>query len=105
MVEEISGEELLDLVKKNKMVVVDIYADWCYPCKILSPIIEEVSKEYKNIKFVKINVDENTEIAQLYDVKSIPTLLYFQNGNLVNRTVGALPKTKIKEIIEKTFSL
>ncbi|MFH8038807.1 MAG: thioredoxin [Candidatus Aenigmatarchaeota archaeon] len=105
MVEEISGEELLDLVKRNKMVIVDIYADWCPPCKALSPIIEEVSKEYKDVKFVKINVDENREIAHLYDVQSIPTLLYFQNGNLVNRTVGALPKAKIKEIIEKTFNL
>lgn len=103
MIEEISEKEFNEKINENKKVIVDMYADWCYPCKILKPILEELSKEYKEIKFLKVNVDENMELANKFSVTSIPTLLFFKNSKLVNRIVGAYPKSKLKEVIENTF--
>ena len=99
VIEEISEEKFSKIVESNELVIVDMYADWCYPCKVLSPIIEELSKEFKKVKFIKVNVDQNTNLALKFNVSSIPTLLFFKRGELVNRIVGALSKSKLKEII------
>ena len=73
----------------------DFYADWCGPCKMLSPVVEEVAQENSNIKVVKINVDESQEIAVKYQVMSIPTLVVIKNGNEVTRSVGVVSKSQI----------
>jgi len=99
--EEITDKEFEETIKNNKKVIVDVYADWCYPCKILSPILEELSKKYKEIKFVKLNADNNIYTVEKFKIRSIPTLLYFKEGKLVNITVGALPKQYLEEEIEK----
>jgi len=82
-------KEVLD---EKGFVFVDFYADWCGPCKITSPIIEELTKEIKDIKFIKVNVDENSELASTYQVFSIPTFMIFKDGKVVHQFVGAMGK-------------
>lgn len=82
-------KEVLD---QKGLVFVDFYADWCGPCKMTGPIIDELSNEVKNIKFVKVNVDENQELASTYQVFSIPTFMIFKNGQVAHQFVGAMGK-------------
>lgn len=89
-----------EVLKEDKTVLIDFYADWCGPCKMLSPIIEETAREIENIKFVKINVDEATQIAIDYDVMSIPTLVVIKNGKEIDRSVGLIDKQEIIEMIK-----
>ncbi len=85
-----------EVLKSNLPVIVDFWAEWCGPCKMLSPILEELSDEMKNeINVVKINLDENQDLAMKYSIRSIPTLLLFKEGNLVDTKVGLLPKSEI----------
>lgn len=92
-------------VKKSKEpVVVDFWAEWCGPCRIFSPIIEDVSKEYKGkVKFGKLNTDENQEIAGEYNIMSIPTVLLFEKGQVKAMSVGALPKESFKKWLDKNL--
>jgi len=82
-------------------VFVDFYADWCGPCKMTSPIIEELSEEMKDISFTKVNVDENQELAGQYSVFSIPTFIIFKDGKPAHQFVGAMGKEKFIEEIKK----
>lgn len=89
------GEEVL---KSEKMVLVDFYADWCGPCRMMSPIIDEIAEELKeSVKVGKINVDENQELAIKYDVMSIPTIIIFKNGMPVKTFLGVTDKNEILE--------
>lgn len=84
------------------VVVVDLWAPWCGPCKMIAPILEELEQELGDqAKILKLNVDENQETAKNYDVMSIPTLLVFKNGTLVDKTVGFQPKEAFKALIDK----
>ena len=87
MVKQINGDELKEVIKEGKTVV-DLFATWCGPCKMLSPILDEISDEITTTKFYKIDVDDNEDIAREYNVMSIPTVLVFQNGELTNTIVG-----------------
>jgi thioredoxin 1 len=99
---EISDGEFEEVVQKNRVVVVDFWAPWCPPCRALAPIVEELSKEYEGrAVLAKINVDQNRAKANEYGIRSIPTLLFFKEGKLVDRQVGAVPKRVIQEKIEK----
>ena len=89
-----------EVLEESKTVLVDFYADWCGPCKMLSPIIEEVAKENEDAKFVKINVDEAQELAIEYDIMSIPTIVVIKDGKEVNRTVGLVDKTEIRAMLK-----
>ncbi len=101
MVKKINGNEFQNEVLNGKGVaLVDLFADWCMPCQMIAPIIEEISNEKADVKFFKINVDETPEVAIKYGVSSIPTLLIFKNGELVNKAVGAYPKEKIIKLLE-----
>ena len=85
-------------------VVVDFWAEWCMPCHMISPIVEEIAKEYEGkIKAGKLNVDENPDVAGKYRVMGIPTLLFFNGGEVVDRIVGVVPKKVIEDKIEKTL--
>ena len=85
-----------EVLKSNLPVIVDFWAEWCGPCKMLTPILEELSHEMKNeINVVKVNLDENQDLAMKYSIRSIPTLLLFKEGNLVDTKVGLLPKNEI----------
>jgi thioredoxin 1 len=99
---EISDAEFDDLVGKNRIVVIDFWAPWCPPCRAIAPILEELSREYEGkVVMAKINVDQNREKAEEYGIRSIPTLLFFKEGKLIDRQIGAVPKRIIQEKIEK----
>ena len=85
-----------EVLKSSLPVIVDFWAEWCGPCKMLTPILEELSNEMKNeINVVKVNLDENQDLAMKYSIRSIPTLLLFKEGNLIDTKVGLLPKSEI----------
>ncbi|MDF2870738.1 MAG: thioredoxin [Anaerocolumna sp.] len=90
-----------EVLKDDKVVLVDLYADWCGPCKMLSPTVEAIAEEEKEVKVGKLNVDENSDIAAEYGVRSIPTLLIFKNGELKEKSVGVQTKAQIKELLKK----
>mgnify|MGYP004536307891 FL=1 len=98
MIKHYSKEDDFNEIIKSK-VLVDFYADWCGPCKMLAMEIEKVASEI-DIDIVKVNVDEEEDIARKYGVMSIPTLILFENGQELKKTIGFMPKDKIKEFIE-----
>lgn len=85
------------------LVVVDFYADWCGPCQMLKPILEKISEERSDVKIVKVNVDDSRELAQEYGIFSIPTVLLFKGGNIVDKFVGLKSKDSVIEIINKNL--
>ena len=96
MVKEINSENFNQEISKGK-VLVDIWAPWCGPCRVISPIIEELSNEMKDIKFYKLDVDKSPDIASQYDVMGIPTLILFKDGKEVKRIVGLKSKEDLKK--------
>lgn len=89
-----------EVIKCEKTVLVDFYAEWCGPCKMLSPIIDEIAKENPDIKVVKVNVDEAQDLAMRYQVMSIPTLVIIKNGQQINKSVGLRDKEEIINMIK-----
>ena len=90
-----------EVLNSDKKVLIDFYADWCGPCKMVSPIVAEIGQENKNIKVVKINIDDEKELTKKYKITSIPTLVVIKNGKEITRGIGALSKQKILELISK----
>ena len=89
-----------EVINCKKPVLIDFYADWCPPCKKLSPIVEKVANENSNVKFVKINIDDEEELANKYNISSIPTLLLIKNGEEIERSVGLISKTQVENLIK-----
>lgn len=90
-----------EVLNSDKKVLIDFYADWCGPCKMVSPIVAEIGQENKNIKVVKINIDDEKELTKKYKITSIPTLVVIKNGKEITRGIGALSKQRILELISK----
>lgn len=86
---------------KDGLVLIDFYAEWCGPCKMLSPVLEQINKEHKDVKVVKVNIDDSRSIASYYQIQSIPTLVLLKDGEFIQRMIGFNPKKKIEEFIEK----
>ncbi|MFN3604139.1 MAG: thioredoxin [Leptonema sp. (in: bacteria)] len=99
-VKEITDDSFTEETSKG-LVVVDFWAEWCGPCKILSPIVEELSNEMSNVQFKKINVDENMEVANSLGITAIPTLVIYKDGHPIDKIIGLLPKVHLKKTIEK----
>lgn len=97
---EINEKNFDELIKEDGVMVIDFWASWCMPCLALKPVIEEIEKEMRGIKFGSVNVDENIELARMFRVTSIPTLIILINGREHDRIVGYLPKEEIMERIE-----
>jgi len=95
---EITDQEFNEIINNShKLVVVDFFAEWCMPCLILSPVIEELAEQMKEVKFVKINVDDNREISEKYKIINLPCLIVFKDGKEVDRIIGSRTGEEIEE--------
>jgi thioredoxin len=105
MTKKVTDSSFRSEVKNSKIpVLVDFYADWCAPCKTVSPVIDKLSREFQGkIKVVKINIQDNQRVAQEYGVRSIPTVSIFKNGKSVASLIGAYPKTEYVKLIKKVL--
>lgn len=88
-----------EVVKSDKPILIDFWAEWCGPCRMVSPVIDEIAEENDDIKVCKINVDNEPELAQAFGIMSIPTLVIMKNGKVVNKATGAMPKEQILELL------
>ena len=96
-----NNENFKELTQGNELVVVDFFATWCGPCKMFGPILEEVANQYENgVKFAKIDIDENDELAMQYNIQAVPTILFLKNGTEIERHAGLMSKAELEEKIE-----
>ena len=98
---EITDSNVNEFMAEGKPVVIDFWAPWCGPCKMVGPLIEELAEQYKDqVTIGKCDVDENADLPAQYGIRNIPTILFFKNGELTDKLVGAVPKAKIEEKIK-----
>ena len=95
----INKDKLNEIKALNKPILIDFYANWCGPCKMLSPIIDEIAEERDDIIVAKVNVDDESELAEEFGVFSIPTLVVIKNGEIVHQSAGARPKAQILQLL------
>lgn len=88
-----------EVLQSEKPVLVDFYADWCGPCQMMGPVVEEIANEVNDAKVCKINIDEQMSIAQKYGVMSIPTFIVFKNGDIADKKMGAMPKSAVLSML------
>ena len=94
-----------EVIKSDTPVLVDFWADWCAPCKMIAPLVEELAEEYEGqVKFAKLDVDSNPKTAMTYGVRGIPTLLIFSDGQPVKQVVGAVPKSVLKKNLDEALA-
>jgi len=96
----VTDADFQDTLQNNNLVLVDFWAPWCGPCRMVAPVLEEIASENSNVVIAKMNTDENPNTASQHGIMSIPTMMIFKNGELVDRLVGALPKPAIMEKLQ-----
>jgi thioredoxin 1 len=101
---ELNDNNFEEIINNTPQLIVDFYADWCQPCKIVGPILEELSLDKPNIVFTKCNVDKNPGVAIKYQIRSIPTIMYFKDGKLIESQLGANPKQVFENRINLLYS-
>ena len=89
-----------EVMETEKVVVIDFWATWCGPCKMMAPVVEEVAKDYPDVKVCKVNVDEEPELSNAFKIVSIPTIVIIKNGEIIDSVVGYRPKEDIEKIIK-----
>lgn len=101
MVKHINKDEFeKEVINEEGVVVVDFFATWCGPCKMLAPVFESVSEELNDAKFVKVDIDESLELAQKFGISTVPTMMIFKDGKVVDTLVGFMPKDSLKAKVE-----
>ena len=93
-----------EVIESETPVLVDFWAPWCGPCRVIAPSLEEINEEQDNLRVVKLNVDDNQQTAAKYDVMSIPTLIVFKNGEVATKIIGALPKKRLVQELEPALA-
>lgn len=103
---KISEKEFRDIINNEQgLVLIDFYADWCLPCKYLSQVLEKLEKEFKDIRFYKVNVEEARDLVVEYRISSIPTVLFFSKGKVVSGFVGAIPENDVRYEIKRILNV
>ncbi len=98
---DVTDDKLEEMVRRESVVVVDFWAPWCQPCKVISPIVEELAEVYPDgAAFAKINIDDNPRSPVKYGIMGVPTLLFFRGGEVVDRIVGVVPRSKIEAVLK-----
>ena len=101
MAKEFTDSNIKDIINSGKPVVIDFWAEWCGPCRMVSPLVEELAEEFDGkVEIGKLNVDENVDTPNEYGIRNIPTILFFKDGKLVDKQVGAAPKAALKSKVE-----
>ncbi|MDY4676958.1 MAG: thioredoxin [Candidatus Borkfalkiaceae bacterium] len=100
MIKELTTENFKEEVASEQKTLVDFWAPWCGPCKMLSPIVDEIAETATDFKVGKVNVDEQMDIAREFSIAAIPTLLVFQNGKVINKSVGLLTKDEVLDLLK-----
>lgn len=102
MIDLIFNEEFSEkVIKSQKLVIVDFFADWCGPCKMLSAVLDKLKAENPDISFYKVNVDDNPQLAEQFEVSSIPNVIFFKNGKIVDRSIGFKTFRQLQDMIDK----
>lgn len=101
--QELTTDNFKSTISKGKFVI-DFWAPWCGPCRMMAPAFEESSKTHTHVHFAKVNVDDHPDVAQEFGIRGIPTTIFFENGEEVNRVVGALSKPQIDAKVKETFA-
>lgn len=101
----ISFNEFEKILSENKLVFVDFFASWCGPCKMFAPVVEQISQKYEDrVTVLKVDIDENSEIAEKYSIQSVPTSILFKDGAAVERVSGMIPESQCASLIDKHLS-
>lgn len=101
IVSELTNGEFCSYIKEG-LVVIDFFAEWCMPCVMMGPIVEDLAEEFdEKVKFGKINIDDESEIASKYAISSVPTFLFFKEGEVIDKVIGAVNQEELEEIIKK----
>ncbi len=99
----VTGEQFEALIHDNEIVIIDFWAVWCAPCKAFSHVYEKVAAQYKNIVFAKVNIEEESELAEAFQIRSIPHLMVFKKGIVIYSEAGSMPESTLKELVQQAL--